>query len=166
MRARTLVLVLVGCTSHPPPLNPEAGMVTYDAMYSPPREGGVLEAGADGGPINAVYMDYEGICPNGYQPVWRFHDFMTKTPGDSSIDFSAQSAAAIGDFATAPSVHLAKVTGPDITVWTGVDVDPKLKAIGEKSLHFLRVTTLFQAGEAGAPTLVNVRQQYDCTVNQ
>lgn len=133
-------------------------------------EGGIVtpapvDAGGDGA-TNAFYTDYESLCPTGYQPIWRYHDFMTKTPGGSSIDFSAQTAAATSDFAAAPSVHLARVTGPDITVWTGVDVDPKLATIGQKSLHYLRVTTTFQTGEAGAPTLVNVRQQVDCVATQ
>ena len=164
MRWAAALLVAACSNTQPPLLNPEAGMVTYDAMIVQPREGGTVMT--DSGSSSGIYMDYEGVCQNGYLPVWRFHDFKTKTPGDTSLSFSAQTAAAIGDFATAPSVHLATVTGADITVWTGVDVDPKLKTIGEKSLHFLRVTTVFQSGEAGAPTLVDVRQQYDCIVNQ
>lgn len=165
MRGLLFAAVLVSCgTDKPPPLGDtdatkpilEGGILL---------EAGVMDAGNDGA-TNAFYTDYEGICPANYMPVWRFHDFMTKTPGDSAIDFSAQTAAAVSDFAVAPSVHLGRVTGPDITVWSGIDVDPKLKTIGEKSLHYLRVTTVFQSGQAGPPTLVDVRQQYDCTATQ
>ncbi len=158
---KTFALLLVAaCSTQPPPLG------DTDAT-KPILEGGILfeagvtDAGSDGA-TNAFYTDYEGICPPNYAPVWRYHDFMTKTPGDSALVFSAQTAAALSDLQTAQSVELARVTGPDITVWTGVDVDPKLRTIGERSLHYLRVTTLFQVGEAGAPTLVGARQQYDC----
>jgi hypothetical protein len=158
-------LALVACgNDKPPPLgDTDATKPTFEAGIV--AEAGAVDAGGDGA-TNAFYTDYEGICPTNSMPQWRYHDFMTKTPGDSAIDFSAQTAAAISDFTTAPSVHLAHVTGPDITVWSGVDVDPKLRTIGEKSLHYLRVTTVFQVGEAGAPTLVDVRQQYDCVATQ
>jgi hypothetical protein len=157
--------VLAACgTDKPPPLgDTDATKPMFEGGIL--AEAGMIDAGGDGA-TNAFYTDYEGICPANAMPLWRFHDFMTKTPGDSAIDFSAQTAPAISDFKTAPSVHLAHVTGPDITVFAGVDVDPKLQSIGEKSLHYLRVTTLFQIGEAGAPTLVNVRQQYDCVASQ
>lgn len=165
---RAWLLLLACCGNDKPPLlNPEAGRVIYDATVLPIREGGVADAGStDGAATNAIYFDMEGTCPTGYSPVWRFFDFKTKTPGDTALSFSAQTASAIGEFVTAPSVHLGTVTGPDVTVWTGIDVEPKLKTIGEKSLHYLRVTVVFQTGTAGAPTLVDARQQYDCILSQ
>jgi hypothetical protein len=129
-------------------------------------DGGSADTGADSG-LFVYYNNYESACPQGYRPLWRWFDFQTKTPKDSAVLFSAQSAAATADLATAPSVDLAKVTGPDITVWTGVDVDPKLRSIGEQSLRYLRVkTTLVAASDMTLPTVTNTRQQYDCIAAQ
>ncbi len=157
-------------SDRPPPLGdsdasipreyPEAGQ---REVLAPP-----LDAGApltDGGTASA--RDYEGICDQGKLAVWHFFDFQTHTPQGSSIDFRARSAFTRADLDTAPSVLLANVTGPDITIWTGVDVDSKLTSIGQKSQHWLRVTTtLLSSADAGAPAVNATRQMYDCVLAQ
>ena len=155
---------LVGCTARPPPIgDSDAAKVPSVGV---PSDAGVIDTGSDSGE-SAFYTDYEGACSAGAHPVWRFHDFQTKTPKDSAIVFSAQSAAALLDFKTQASVELARVTGPDITVWAGVDVDPRLKTKGEQSLRYLRVKTSLVSGSDGTPpTLVATRQQFDCVTNQ
>lgn len=161
---RSLLLVCAACGSSAPPLGDSDAQ--RPLSLADPVDAGAVDAGADAGGV-AFVRQYQAMCPANRAVVWRYFDFMTKTPKDSSITLSAQSANAIGDFATTPSVTLAKVTGPDITVWTGVDVDPKLKSIGQRSLLYLRVTiTLTPATDMTAPTLTDARQQYDCVQNQ
>ena len=60
------------------------------------------------------------------------------------------------------------MSGPDITSWTGVDVDPVLVQIGEHSRLFLRVTVEAKPASdgGGVPVLVHYRQQFDCVVGQ
>jgi len=158
-----LFLLLCACNAvQPPPLG-DGDSGSKMAFVSDPVDAGIASEGGDAAGQFAFYTDYEGACPAGMKPIWRFHDFQTKTPADSAISFSAQSAGASADLAAGASVLLARVTGPDITVWAGVDVDPKLTAANQKSLRFLRVKTTFElSSDGGAPTLVAVRQQFDC----
>ncbi len=112
-------------------------------------------------------LDFQGVCTAGEVPVWHFFDFETSTPNGSALDFTAYSAATQAGLDAAPGVHLATVTGPDITVWSGVDVDPKLQSIGQTSKLFLRVRVAFTEGSGATwPTLTHYRQQYDCIVGQ
>ena len=100
-------------------------------------------------------------------PVWHFFDFQTHTPADSSLLFRARSATTEAGLDAAKSVDLATVTGPDITIWTGVDVDAKLASIGQKSQRFLRLSTTFtNATDGTPPVLVAFRVQYDCVLGQ
>src|SRR5450631_1489295 len=149
MRGRLLVLAAltslpcavfaVACSeTRPPPLaDSDASLPQADAHeFADPRDAGAPpdEAGV------ALAKDYGAICDPGKLPVWHFFDFMTHTPGDSSIMFRAQTATSEALLDKATSVELANVTGPDITVWSGVDVEPKLNSIGEKSMLWLRIT--------------------------
>lgn len=134
-----------------------------DAVFAPEPD-----ALADAAPDGAVALatDYEALCPPTASPLWSYHDFQTKTPKDSALVFLAQTASTKGGLDSAPSVQIARVTGPDLTSWTGVDVDTKLKAAGQQSLRFLRVVTVLQpATDSTAPTLVLSRQRYDCILN-
>lgn len=166
MRAGLLVVAaLAGCSRElPPPIgDSDAGVSQYtDDAWAPPT---TLDAGDDGGTLEV--LEFEGVCTPGEVPVWHFFDFQTHTPGDASLLISARTADTEPALASAPSVKLANVTGPDITSWTGVDVDPKLASIGDRSRLFLRVTVLATpASDAAAPVLVHYRQQYDCVVGQ
>lgn len=164
-----LLLFLAACASStPPPLgNSDASVPRTDAGFeAPPLDaGGLTNAGADAA---ATYTrDYEGVCPQGKIAVWHFFDFQTHTPGDSSLVFRARSATTQAGLDAAKSVELASVTGPDITAWTGVDVDAKLATIGQKSQRFLRLSITFaSAGDGTPPVLVAFRQQYDCVLGQ
>lgn len=165
-----LPLAFVFCSQgdKPPPINDS------DAGITPMFEAGItevlappLDAGGslvDGGVASA--RDYQGLCDPGKLPVWHYHDFQTHTPPGTAITFRAQSAATEPELAIAPAVDLATVTGSDITVWTGVDVDSKLGSIGQKSLLWLRITTVLYAAEAGTPVVNQSRQLYDCILAQ
>jgi len=161
-----LFLFLAACASSasPPPLgNSDASVPRTDAGYeAPPLDaGGLTDAGA------TFTRDFEGVCPQGKIAVWHFFDFQTHTPGDSSLVFRARSATTQAGLDAAKSVDLATVTGPDITAWTGVDVDARLATIGQKSQRFLRLSITFASASDGtAPVLVAFRQQYDCVLGQ
>jgi hypothetical protein len=163
MRLVFAALALVACSNaQPPPIgDSDGGPPPYsDDAFSPPI---ILDAGADAGPTEA--FDFAGTCTSGVVAVWRFFDFQTHTPLDSSLHFSAQSADTEAALAGTTPVDLATVTGPDITTWTGVDVDSKLKAAGQQSRYMLRVTiTTKPATDGTLPVLVHYRQSYDCAV--
>jgi hypothetical protein len=166
MRALVVaVAALAACSNQrPPPIgDPDAAIPQYtdDAFVPPVR----LDAGNDGGTLEI--LDFEGVCTSGEIPVWRYFDFQTTTPGDSSLLMSARTADAEAGLDGAQSVVLANVSGPDITTWTGVDVDPALASIGDHSRLFLRVSILSTPASDGTqPALVHYRQQYDCVVGQ
>jgi hypothetical protein len=167
-------LAVGACSApRPPPLGDDAGRfdagVDWDALAArPPIDASVdaRDESDDGG--TAVAVDYFGQCPAGRGVVWRYHDFQTKTPADSSIAFHARTASSPEGLATAPKVPFATVTGPDITVWAGVDLEPKLVAAGQSpKLAYLRVVAVLRnASDGTAPTLVARRQLFDCVVNQ
>ncbi|HSQ68128.1 MAG TPA: hypothetical protein VLM85_33185 [Polyangiaceae bacterium] len=112
-------------------------------------------------------VDYQGICPLGQAPVWRFFDWETVTPSDSSIVFNAVTAADQTSLATAtPSVYLGTASGAPITTWTGTDVGAALAP--NPSLAWLRVNITMNPSSDHyfAPTLTAWRQLYDCVANQ
>ncbi len=154
-------LGLAACSNdQPPPITDSDGGITYaDAAFTPT----VIDAGPDAGA--AYTLDFEGSCQSGYVPVWHFFDFQTHTPMSSVLQLSARSAPMPASLSAAPSVSLANVTGPDITTWTGVDVDPKLLSIGQMSRLYLRITVVEVPGTDGTlPVLVHYRQAFDCVV--
>jgi len=105
--------------------------------------------------------DYQGVCPVGQAPVWRFFDWETVTPEDSSIAFTAQEANTQAQLTGAtPVVNLGTASGAPITTWTGTDVSSLITP----SLMFLRVTITMNpsSDHEFAPTLTAWRQQYDC----
>jgi hypothetical protein len=160
MRLLLAVALLGGCSSdQPPPIGDSDALIHgYADTFIPPM---VVDAGVDGG---AVYdLDFQGICPSGYGPVWHFFDFQTHTPGTSSLRFSARTADTEALLDSALSVDLATVTGPDITTWTGVDVAAALQSAGLMSRTFLRVVLTETASSDGMmPVLVHYRQAFDC----
>jgi hypothetical protein len=138
----------------------EAGQ--YEVLAEPHEAS--TQSSFDGGVASA--RDYQGLCDQGKLPVWHFFDFQTHTPSGTAITFRAQSALTQPALDNAPSVSLGTVTGPDITVWTGVDIDPKLTSIGQKSLNWLRVTTVLYSSDGGTPAVNATRQMYDCILAQ
>ncbi|HSQ62911.1 MAG TPA: hypothetical protein VLM85_06835 [Polyangiaceae bacterium] len=166
-RALALLLPCLGACSNdmPPPLGDPDAAYYAEVVVRPPAEAGAdAAADADAG-APGLALDYEGVCTAGKVPVWHFFDFQTQTPGDSALVFTAASAATQSGLDGAPAVSLATVTGPDITAWTGVDVDPKLQSIGQRSQLYLRIgVTFVPASDGTPPVLVHYRQQYDCIV--
>jgi len=111
--------------------------------------------------------DYQGVCPTGQSVVWRFFDWETHTPGDSSINFKAQTADTQALLATAtPVVNLGTASGAPITNWTGTDVSAALSP--NPSRAWLRVTISLNptSDQSQAPTLDAWRQQFDCVDSQ
>jgi hypothetical protein len=117
---------------------------------------------------SAVFTrDYEGVCPAGQSVVWRFFDWQTVTPSDSSIVFNAQTADTQALLPTAtPVVYLGTASGAPITNWTGTDVS--LALAPNPSRAWLRVTMIFNpsSDHLSTPTLTAWRQQYDCVDSQ
>lgn len=125
--------------------------------------------------VGTVYTrDYTVTCPTGTQPMWRFFDWETITPGDSSIVFSAATAttsAGLPATMGAPSVvPLGTQSGLPVTPftsppWVGADVGAALTATGQPPTDpLLRIFMDFKPSSSGyeAPTLTAWRQQYDC----
>lgn len=159
VRRLVLLLVLTACTTDaPPPITDSDGGPSLfdDDAYAPPV---FIDSGVDAG-VTEI-LDFEGSCSSGFVPVWHFFDFQTHTPSDSALVMTVATAETEAALDSTDSVALAKVTGPDITTWTGVDVATKIAA----SLLFLRVSITFvPASDGTAPVLVHYRQEYDCVV--
>ncbi len=113
----------------------------------------------------AVTRDYTATCQVGFQPVWHFFDFATHTPGDSHVEFWAQTGATSASLApTAPGVLLASVNGATVPPYTGVDVATKLATVPVAAGPVLRVTfALYPSSDKTlTPTVDAWRQSYDC----
>ncbi len=111
--------------------------------------------------------DYQGVCPIGKSVVWRFFDWQTVTPLDSSIAFSAQTANTQAGLPTAtPTVSLGTASGAPITTYVGTDVSVALAP--NPSLAWLRVNITLNpsSDKSQAPTLSAWRQQFDCADSQ
>ena len=159
-----LVLAGSGCSNTmPPPIaDSDASFHEWADVFIPPQP---VEASADGG--LSFNLDFQAQCSTNYEPVWHFFDFQTHTPGTSSLEFVAYTADTEAHLATATGVKLATVTGPDITVWEGVDVASALATQNIMSQAFLRVTVIETPSSDGTdPVLVNYRQAFDCDVYQ
>jgi hypothetical protein len=107
------------------------------------------------------------------QPVWRFFDWETITPGNSDIKFSAATATSAAGLAATqgdPSViPIGTASGAPITVWTGADVGAALSASKQSpSLAYLRIFADFQptSDKSAGPTLTDWRQQFDCVASE
>lgn len=114
-----------------------------------------------------LVRDYQGICPTGKSPVWRFFDWETVTPADSYITFQAQTSDTQAGLSTAtPVVGLGTASGAPITNWVGTDVSAALAP--NPSLAYLRVTMTLNPStdHYSAPTLTAWRQNYDCVDTQ
>ena len=166
-----LASVCAACGSNrPPPLNDsEAGAPVFDYDASNRGDLGAPPLAPDaGGGAGASARDYEGVCTPGMTPIWHFHDFKTHTPGNAHIILTASTAPTQAALAKAPTVQLAVIKGPDIKTWAGVDVEPMLQSIGQRSLLWLRITTEMvpDTSDAVSPQMNASRQLYDCVVGQ
>jgi hypothetical protein len=109
---------------------------------------------------------YSGSCPVGQKVVWRFFDWETVTPGDSSISFSAQTASTTAGLSSAVAAPLGSASGATITSWVGADVESALNALTPKqtSQAYLQVNITLNptTDKTQTPTLTAWRQTYDC----
>ncbi|MGD0674157.1 MAG: PA14 domain-containing protein, partial [Polyangiaceae bacterium] len=117
--------------------------------------------------------DYVASCPAQEEPIWRFFDWETITPGNSDIKFAVGTAATSAGLPTsmgAPGVvPIGTASGAPITVWTGADVGAALTAAGQfPSFAYLRVFMDFQPTSdlSQGPTLTGWRQQFDCMASE
>jgi hypothetical protein len=115
----------------------------------------------------AVTRDYAANCPLGTTAVWHFFDWATHTPGDSQIQFWAQTGPTAASLLPAsPGVLLATVSGATVPPWSGVDVASKFAAASPVVTNgaVLRVTfALFPTSDGKqSPTVDSWRQAYDC----
>lgn len=110
----------------------------------------------------AVTRDYAASCPTGYKPEWHFFDWMSHTPGDSKIEFYAQTGDTAAAVSAMPRVGLASVAGAPVTSWSGVDVATKIAPT--QSGNLLRITIVLYPTSDGtkSPTLDAWRQAYTC----
>lgn len=111
--------------------------------------------------------DYTATCLNGTKPVWQFFRWQSIVPAGTSIDFKAQTAAALPDGTTAPWGAMVPVGTANATTtgWASGPntVDQALKAVGESSQERLRITMTFEAnGNSEAPVLTQWEQLFDC----
>lgn len=114
-------------------------------------------------PSASYTRDFSAICRPDKQLKWHFFDWISTTPSDTSIRFEATSSATVAGLSATP-VLLANVQGVQPASWTGVDVDPKLVAGGQRSQQYLRITmTLFASSDRlASPLLSTWRQAYSC----
>ena len=114
--------------------------------------------------------DYVATCAAGYKIQWHFFDWMTHTPGDSSIAFSIQTGDTAAAVSAMTPLPLYTVTGAPVTTWTGKDVALVLGATTPATKHgsILRVTMNLNPTSDGlqAPVLDAWRQAYTCVPNE
>jgi hypothetical protein len=125
-------------------------------------------------PTSIVYTpqtytrEFIGTCPSGTKAVWRFFQWQSTIPANTSVAFSAQTKQLVTD-TYAPAVALgigsATTTTPSMTWAHGpLTVDDTLIAAGLVSKAYLLVTMKFTPNAAGTatPALSAWQQLYDC----
>lgn len=112
--------------------------------------------------------DFYGECGSGTAPRWRLYNQSATIPGDSHIDFSAQTASLVADLpmATAYPIRSATSAQPSpIAPGVMIDADVGATVIPRKaSRSYLRVNASFVPTSDGqlAPSLASWSQTYDC----
>jgi len=120
---------------------------------------------------------FQADCAPSEDVVWRFFDWKAETPGDSTIEFYAESADDPDDFFELPKipeyvtstdvVGLASVSGTSASGWVGSDVSAQLDAASKDHREYLQVTMRLAPGSSGqSPILTSWRQSYDCLPDQ
>jgi hypothetical protein len=151
-----------------------------------------LGACASGTPVSppvfhtaSFTRDFDGTCPSGSYPVWRYFYWEDATPSNTSIVFTAATADTQAQLGTQyPAVSLGTASGPDAcpggpscaSSFVGVNVDPLLVAAGlpkqgqppTASHSWLRVTMTLNPSTdmLTAPTLIAWQQAYDCVASE
>jgi hypothetical protein len=123
--------------------------------------------------------DFIAECPNSSTAgTWRYFDWKADTPGDSYIEFYAQSVSDPADFETLPvapdAVASTKVigvgmaAGPTPPGWVGNNVGTLLDAVELPHLLHLRITMRFvpSTDNQHTPVLREWRQSYSCLPDQ
>lgn len=114
--------------------------------------------------------DYQAACPNGSRAVWRFFSWQSHTPGNSRIFFTAQTGDNASSLGAAVPIGTAAAPPEQTVTWTHAaqTVDAALRAAGQLSKPFLRITLDFRAtsDRLATPTLQNWRQVYDCVPSE
>ncbi len=125
--------------------------------------------------------DFDGaVCPQGTHVVWRYVQWKTRTPLDSSIEFYAQTSEDASSFATLPVapttvtatgvVPAGVAKGADTTDWTsdGKLLSDRFTALGIVSKRYLRVTARFvpSTGLLKPPSLSDWRVTYSCVPSE
>lgn len=128
-------------------------------------------------PVNYT-RTFDSECEGSDGAIWRFFDWQATTPGDSSIEFYAESAETLAEFTdleVAPNpvsstnaVGVGLVAGPTISGWVGNDVSAQLAAAGLPHRKYLRITMRFipSSDSEYTPQLTTWRQSYDCFPDQ
>jgi hypothetical protein len=112
--------------------------------------------------------DFESNCGFGKSTRWRFFDWQTNTPADTSIVFTARSADTVALLGAATSVPIGTAKAPPVqtVTWTSgpLTVDQALVGAGARSRKYLRVTMNFNPSTDGTqtPRLQQWRQNFDC----
>ena len=113
--------------------------------------------------------DFVAFCPVGTRIRWRQFAADVNTPGNSSIQFRAQTASNVAAVAAAQSynVHLAQGLTPDTPVG-GVMLDSDqggaMTPPTKSSRAVLRISADFTptTGGQASPTMYSWTQKYDC----
>jgi len=106
--------------------------------------------------------------------VWRYFDYKATTPGDSYIEFYAQSEDDPSEYIDLPEsptipsgdnlIGVATAAGNPGTGWVGTDVGALLDAAGVEHSSGLKITMRFVASSDGteSPVVHEWRQTYSC----
>jgi hypothetical protein len=122
--------------------------------------------------------DYAGTCPQDQGVVWRYFSWQSYTPGNSYIQFGAQTAntaAQITSATTMVAVGSAQSNSSwavpaQTPTWTSASttIDDSLRTVNLSSRSVLRVTAYLNPATSPSqtPVLEDWRATYDCVPNQ
>ncbi|MDB4945703.1 MAG: hypothetical protein JWP97_5237 [Labilithrix sp.] len=141
--------------------------------------GGVCAAGVCATPP-AYYLDqtmsrdFSAACLPGYNVRWGLFDWQSRTPGNSKIQFSAQTSDDGVTWSPASPLLFATASGPDVVApnWatTGRYVSTALgqSPQGSPTNKKLRITMALQASSdrGSSPTLIDWRQSILCVPSE
>lgn len=112
--------------------------------------------------------EYTAVCPIQKRPLWRFFEWQSNTPLQTSIVFKAATKEKTTDAYGADVAIGTAAPLPILTpTWTSgsLTVEGALKAGAQSSKTILRVTATFNPKSTpptATPTLIQWRQNYDC----
>jgi hypothetical protein len=115
--------------------------------------------------------EYTATCQSGYLVRWGLFDWQSRTPSDSSVEFSAQQGDGVTWSPVTP-VKFATAKGADVTApyWatSGTKVSAALGNPNGTQHRKMRITMRFlpSTDKGHAPTLVDWRQSIECIPNE